>query len=110
MRYSDISLLRRVDSATSALWPAVPTGGVPHLMSLGWACDQDADAVIPSRATAATVVRTRLRIDANLQVLRSLMAGRTVRPCLTKFSGCTAPIANHKMPQRSRRSPPKHLP
>ena len=68
MRYCGISLLSRVDSVTMALWPAVPTGGVPHLMSLGCDCDQAAEAVTPNRATAATVVRIRLGMEPPFQI------------------------------------------
>src|SRR5262245_46470516 len=68
MRYCGISLLSRVDSVTIALWPAVPTGGVPHLISLGCDCDQAAEAVSPTRATAATVVRTRVSMDSPFQI------------------------------------------
>src|SRR4029079_3484665 len=51
MRYCGISLFRRFASATPALWPAVPTGGVPQRMSC---CDQAAEADIPITAATAT--------------------------------------------------------
>ena len=64
IRYSGISLLSTVDNATKALCPELPTGGVPHLRSLGWACDHATVAVIPAAmAMAPMVVRTRLSID-----------------------------------------------
>src|SRR5712691_5436256 len=57
MRYCGISLFRRFARPTMALWPEVPTGGVPHRMSC---CDQAAEVVIPSSAAKAAVVRARL--------------------------------------------------
>src|SRR5258708_34700950 len=51
MRYCGISLLSRLASATPALWPAVPTGGVPQRISC---CDQAAEAEVAIRAATAT--------------------------------------------------------
>jgi hypothetical protein len=54
MRYFGISLFRRLAKVTIALWPAVPTGGVPQRMSC-W--DQAIDAVMLIKTVAT---RTRL--------------------------------------------------
>src|SRR5205823_12796029 len=57
MRYFGISLFSRLARVTSALWPAVPTGGVPQRISC---CAQAAEFVRPARTTPATrVVRAR---------------------------------------------------
>src|SRR4051812_21690532 len=71
MRYCGISLLRRLASVTIALWPAVPTGGVPQRMSLG-VCDQAAEAKIPSSAAAATDVKTCLRMGVFLSCAQTI--------------------------------------
>src|SRR5262245_45460809 len=86
MRYSGISLLSRAASDTIALWPAVPTGGVPHLMSLGWACASAAKVVVPSRATAAIIVAMRLNMGIAPKSWRSRLPGRTGRPCHTGWA------------------------
>jgi len=56
MRYCGISLFRRLASATPALWPAVPTGGVPQRMSC---CDQAAEVDVAIKAATAMDCRTR---------------------------------------------------
>ena len=60
MRYCGISLFRSVDSVTIALWPAVPTGGVPQRISLGCCCAEAAQTVTPSAKATAIPVQTRL--------------------------------------------------
>src|SRR5215207_3407773 len=67
MRYCGISLLRTLDSSTIALWPEVPTGGVPHRMSLGCA-DADEIAAMSARAPANAFNAT-LRMMAFLQAV-----------------------------------------
>src|SRR3954454_3084652 len=67
MRYFGISLFRMLAKVTIALWPAVPTGGVPQRMSC---CAKAAGVVMPIRPATTAAVRTRLsmafpfRIDA----------------------------------------------
>src|SRR5580765_6909852 len=56
MRYCGISLFRTLASATPALWPAVPTGGVPQRMSC---CDQAAEVDVAINAATAMDCRTR---------------------------------------------------
>src|SRR5438093_2692708 len=59
MRYFGISLFSRLAKVTSALWPAVPTGGVPQRMSC---CAHAAEFVNPTSIAAAKVVRARWRM------------------------------------------------
>src|SRR5215472_10626555 len=77
MRYFGISLFRRLASVTSALWPAVPTGGVPQRISC-WA--RTAEVVVAIKTATAAVVRTRLSIAflARLNASRRPDAARTI--------------------------------
>src|SRR6516162_964875 len=59
MRYFGISLFRRLAKVTIALWPAVPTGGVPQRMSC-WG--QATEVVMPTKAATAMAVRTCVRV------------------------------------------------
>src|SRR5262245_42546001 len=92
MRYSGISLLSTVDSATKALWPELPTGGVPHFRSLGWACDQAIGAVIPAAsANTPMVLRIRLSMDISPFDLRfSATAGSCGCPFLRRGERTTS--------------------
>src|SRR5262245_57408439 len=58
MRYFGISLLRMLASATIALWPDVPTGGVPQRISLG--CCARPDPAVASTDATAQAARTRV--------------------------------------------------
>src|SRR5712671_1659016 len=65
MRYCGISLFRRLASATPALWPAVPTGGVPQRMSC---CDQAAVADVAIKAATATDCSIRWSMYVSLPI------------------------------------------
>src|SRR6185503_7943270 len=86
IRYLGISLLSRLASATSALWPEVPTGGEPQRMSC-WAEAAEADR--PITAATANVVRARLNIAflpmllvvRTASRLRSVAQHQTTRAC-----------------------------
>src|SRR5262245_32044015 len=68
MRYCGISLSRMLDRTTSALWPAVPTGGVPQRMSLG-CCDTAGEPARPRTATTANAANARLSMAFPLWLL-----------------------------------------
>src|SRR5262245_36423481 len=65
MTYCGISLLSTVDRTTSALWPDVPTGGVPQRMSL--ACDQAGEPAPNVRMTTkAASARASMRFSPRM--------------------------------------------
>jgi hypothetical protein len=59
IRYFGISLFRRLAKVTIALWPAVPTGGVPQRMSC-WG--HATEVVMPTKVATAMAVTIRLRM------------------------------------------------
>src|SRR6266508_4786884 len=77
MRYCGISLFRTLDKMTIALWPEVPTGGVPQRMSL--ACDQADELATPRAEMTANAVSARLSM-AFLPPNGSLVDGRSGHP------------------------------
>src|SRR5262245_50385344 len=98
MRYCGISLSRMLDRTTSALWPAVPTGGVPQRMSLG-CCDTAGEPARPRTATTANAANARLSMAFPLWFA---VPERAARPRRAAFGTCC-----HDTQLAAPREPPK---
>src|SRR5262245_37285321 len=68
-----------LERTTSALWPEVPTGGVPQRMSLG-CCDQADELAALSAKMTANAVNARLSMAFPSSGWRSLTDEAAIRP------------------------------
>src|SRR5688572_1208073 len=104
MRYCGISLFRMADNTTRALWPEVPTGGVPHLMSLGCACDQADEFTALNAKTTANAVSARLSMAFPLWFFCSLTgrADDPLRPAVDAYGA----YFDDEIEQRASNDPP----